>query len=530
MLKKRIFVLIFLLVFVVCSFAKQEVLKFDDVKYRYEITPRKVVIENITNGEIVFSKQTYDNNNAYLNTGFSELLDTFYIIKETMSFNNKYSITLITEENNYLIFEELDNPIYSPLIFEKINNNSIYLIYIDENFSINIYDIRKKQIIFRKFFHEPILSLEISGDGKYLKFKKFDKGEYREAYFIIEELFQKIPADYYFIDKNINKNHSLFKNADENLLKSKYAYFNTEDFNQNLDLDYRKFVGFGDSITYGYVNSSPAPELGYIPRLEKLINSELYSGEVINEGIPAETTDQAVERIEEVIKYHKGKYLLFHEGTNDAILLGFSLSTIYFNIEFIIKKSLDYDLLPVVSTLIPRNGWFGGGIFKQRSIQISEKIKEFSQEYNLELIDFWDIFSNYPESKGGYDSLISDVVHPSCKGYQLMAEKWLDALQALPPDVPVIESFQYVLNTNGIAGLKIKLEKSPNPDFDNFIIYYGKEKNDISELYLETKSKEIEVFLPPNYQYYIGVTAVDTLGNESDLSRSIEYKSFKVLF
>jgi lysophospholipase L1-like esterase len=99
-------------------------------------------------------------------------------------------------------------------------------------------------------------------------------------------------------------------------------------------------------------------------------------------------------------------------------------------------KALGYDVQPILSTIIPRdtNDY---RTQRERGIAISEGIRSIAIEKNIPLIDFWDIFDNYPESDGGYYSLTSDHVHPSEKGYQLMAEEWLESLEdIIKPKMP----------------------------------------------------------------------------------------------
>ncbi len=189
--------------------------------------------------------------------------------------------------------------------------------------------------------------------------------------------------------------------------------------------------------------------------------------------------------------------------------------------------------------IIPRNGKWGEGIYRERTIKISEGIKEMEQKYEIPVIDFFNIFLNYPESDRGYESLMSDTVHPSEKGYQLMAEKWYEYLKNYPPEIPKIISFSYkvdpltkIIEIEIEIGIGIEIEISLNldPDFNYFSIYYGDKSSEIKNIYKNEESNLVTIFLPPEQIYYIGIRAADPLNNKSKLSSIIKYKSYRLFF
>ena len=87
----------------------------------------------------------------------------------------------------------------------------------------------------------------------------------------------------------------------------------------NLEFDEDKYVGFGDSITFGYENYYPFPERGYIPRLESILNTQYGGQRVINEGFGGEGTADGVVRIDRVFIADLARYILILDGTNDII-------------------------------------------------------------------------------------------------------------------------------------------------------------------------------------------------------------------
>ena len=295
-----------------------------------------------------------------------------------------------------------------------------------------------------------------------------------------------------------------------------------------IALDYKKCVGFGDSITYGLIDKKEAPELGYIPRLQLLLQEWLYDGaEVINEGEPGTVTEEALERIEPVILAHQGKYLLFHYGTNDVIHPeSIPTSVTIFNIETMIRKALEYNVQPILTTLIPRSGGKQEELNRQRGLVISEGIKEIAAAFDIPLIDFWTQFLYYPDVDGGYKSLMSDNVHPSEKGYQLMAEEWLAALLGLPPLPP---GGITVYRSQG--SITILWAENPERDVSHYVVKFGYSPSRLNRIVTTTAVNYIfkynPFFFPFQAKIYFQVQAVDNQGNGSEFTpvREVEFQT-----
>ncbi len=202
-------------------------------------------------------------------------------------------------------------------------------------------------------------------------------------------------------------------------------------FNPTLDED--KYIGFGDSITYGYINFEPAPEKGYLPRLEILLDQNFGETEVINEGWPGEITLNGLGRIESVAADHLAQYLLLMEGTNDIVFSKISMDTTAFNLEQMVKKCIDFGVFAAIATIIPRKDrkW-DNKFFRDRIFYLNEKIRELAQEFPIPMVDQFNLFYYYPEEDGGWKSLLSDYNHPTEEGYQLMAEEWFEEIKNFP--------------------------------------------------------------------------------------------------
>ena len=202
----------------------------------------------------------------------------------------------------------------------------------------------------------------------------------------------------------------------------------------NLNLDENTYIGFGDSITYGMMDYKDTPHLGYIPRLESLLYENYGPSLVINEGWGGEVTEYGLARMPNVISTHKARYLLLMEGTNDVVFKRISMDTTAFNLKEMIETCRDYGVFVVLSTIIPREDhrWYKP-FFKERIFELNDKIRDLAAEVKVPLVDMFGIFFYYPESDGGWTSLLSnDKVHPSIKGYILMTESWFEEIQTLP--------------------------------------------------------------------------------------------------
>lgn len=197
-------------------------------------------------------------------------------------------------------------------------------------------------------------------------------------------------------------------------------------------LDETKYIGFGDSITYGYMDYEEAPEKGYIPRLQTLLSQNFGATIVFNDGLGGETTPYGASRIDKVISNRQARYLLLLEGTNDVKLLEIPIDTTIFDLAEMLRKCLAAGVFPAVCTLLPRRDWISYyTLYTDRFDEVNRNIPLIAAEKGVPMLDLFKVFDEYPD--GGPDALLStDLVHPNELGYQVMAEQWLKAIRAYP--------------------------------------------------------------------------------------------------
>jgi lysophospholipase L1-like esterase len=202
----------------------------------------------------------------------------------------------------------------------------------------------------------------------------------------------------------------------------------------NPQLDENKYAGFGDSITFGYVDFYPYPERGYIPRLNAILSSAYGSQRVVNEGFGGEVTAEGLIRIPKVFIADLPRYLLIMEGTNDVIFTDITIPSAAFNLQEMVRKCLAAGVFPAIATIIPRLDWFGGQtIYQERLLSLNARIRQIAANMSVPLVDMYSAFATYPISSGGVLSLLSkDLKHPSDKGYQFMAETWFSGIRSFP--------------------------------------------------------------------------------------------------
>ncbi|MFP4082633.1 MAG: BACON domain-containing protein [Candidatus Aminicenantes bacterium] len=210
-------------------------------------------------------------------------------------------------------------------------------------------------------------------------------------------------------------------------------------------LDRDKYIGFGDSITLGVLNLEPAPEKGYIPRLEKLIHKNIHDSQVINRGIGGEKTAEGLSRIRSVIREDQAKTIFLMEGTNDIKDQSISMDTAAFNLRKMCERCLDFRMKVLLASTIPTSPWEKETI-KNRVRDLNKKIRSIASDLGLTFVDQFDVFS--VNSDKNYN-LYSDSTHPNQEGYQLMAEAWF---QALLQTIPSVDTDKTLLSFEGTKG------------------------------------------------------------------------------
>ena len=163
-------------------------------------------------------------------------------------------------------------------------------------------------------------------------------------------------------------------------------------------------VCFGDSLTYG---TGASPGMDYPSRL-----AEMLGKEVINAGIPGDTTASALDRLEKDVLSESPALVLITLGGND-LKNGTPANDALGNLIEIVETMRENNARVIV----------GGLKFPMRDRGYGKAYAELAERTGVVLIP------HILEGIMGNRALMSDPIHPNDKGYALMAERFYEAVQ-----------------------------------------------------------------------------------------------------
>ncbi|MEO6035968.1 MAG: GDSL-type esterase/lipase family protein [Verrucomicrobiota bacterium] len=169
------------------------------------------------------------------------------------------------------------------------------------------------------------------------------------------------------------------------------------------------WIAFGDSLTAGYGASAGSDYPAFL--------SKALGRPILNKGAPGETTDNALDRMDEVVRLQP-RVVLLCLGGNDG-LQQLPINKTFANLSTIIDR-------------LHENGSFVV-LIGVRSASISDKyaspFKKLAKEKHVLLV---------PNILGGIlgsPNLMSDYVHPNDEGYKAIADRLEKILQPLLPNL-----------------------------------------------------------------------------------------------
>lgn len=173
----------------------------------------------------------------------------------------------------------------------------------------------------------------------------------------------------------------------------------------NLDSAGRTIVCFGDSITAGY---GAEPAESYPSRL-----AERLGREVVNAGVPGDTTEDGLARVDDVLA--QDPWLVIVEFGGNDLLRRAPIETTEANLDAILRRLLAAHVVPVlVETRAPYLG--------SRYRDLFERLAD---RHGVPLVDdvIADILAD-PAKK-------SDEIHPNAIGYQELADQIGEAIEPI---------------------------------------------------------------------------------------------------
>ncbi len=195
-----------------------------------------------------------------------------------------------------------------------------------------------------------------------------------------------------------------------------------------------RVFAFGDSITAGLGDTGITDcntKGGYPPRLQSRLVNRGRDVVVLNRGLCNERTGGGVTRIDQVLA-EGGDAIIIMEGTND-IAHRVSRPTIRFNLGVMVQKALDEDIVPVLSSVIPR----GPGVIQDPDNVKTERLAmELRQDAAAAGITFADPFFDMIDIPNLFQTYYYNALHPNAAGYGLLRDTFENpAITALDIDL-----------------------------------------------------------------------------------------------
>lgn len=216
----------------------------------------------------------------------------------------------------------------------------------------------------------------------------------------------------------------------------------------------RKYLAFGDSITFGVGDDPARAEKGYPPRLQLLLRAAGANITVENHGEGGEKTPEGLTRLSRDVlpRAVPGDVLLLMEGTND-INQSIDLETTIFNLEAMAGNAEDRGLSVIHATVIPRPPTAKVDADNVLTDQLNGRIRNMAGVRGRGLADPNEVFRNLPNVFGGfYSSDPTDRVgHPNAAGYDILARVFFNVIQGIDAVSPVPGP---ILPVNGARNVK----------------------------------------------------------------------------
>lgn len=182
-----------------------------------------------------------------------------------------------------------------------------------------------------------------------------------------------------------------------------YRWFRAEPHIRNAEPTGQNIICFGDSLTYG-IGASEG--MDYPSRL-----SELLGKPIINAGVPGDTTESALGRLEQDVLQQSPRIVFITLGGND-LKNGVPRESAFRNLNVIVKSIQDLGALVVIGGIdIP---FLGRGY--------GDAYETLARDMGAVLIP------NILKGIMGNSRLMSDPIHPNNEGYAIMAERFHEAV------------------------------------------------------------------------------------------------------
>lgn len=175
-------------------------------------------------------------------------------------------------------------------------------------------------------------------------------------------------------------------------------------------------VALGDSLTYGWMVHK-----GYLDYLKEMIREKYPRSKIkfINRGIPGDTAQGGVNRLQGEVLRHNPDCILIQFGLNDAFL-GYSAEEYRENVETMINRIREKSATEIVLvTSVCLDGERDNAFIDRYYNQV----ETLSELYRLPVARVHEYWKKKIAGGIAFESLVQfDGVHPNTIGHKLMAE------------------------------------------------------------------------------------------------------------
>jgi lysophospholipase L1-like esterase len=194
-----------------------------------------------------------------------------------------------------------------------------------------------------------------------------------------------------------------------------------------------KYLAFGDSLTYGVVSASTTmlvsiPEsYPFLLQNRLLLQYPQQTPVVLNEGNPGElASGEGVQRFRSVLLGHRPEVVLLMEGTNDLLFGQTGANNAMNALRAMVREAKGQNIRIALATIPPQRP--GGARRRDAVVALipgfNDSIRGLASAEGIPVIEV------YNGMKDDLTLIGVDDLHPTLRGYDVMAGLYFDAIRA----------------------------------------------------------------------------------------------------